>query len=153
MIESVTTGQTTFAPSPLKFEAGTPMIAEAIGLGEAITYLQGVGQSNIYHYETSITEYALEQIQKIPNLQLMGNASNRGALISFFIKDIHMFDIATMLNAKGVSIRSGHLCSQPTLQHFGLTSVGRISFGIYTLQNEIDQFLNHLEDVISILTA
>lgn len=153
MIESVTTGQTTFAPSPLKFEAGTPMIAEAIGLGEAITYLQGVGQSNIYHYETSITEYALEQIQKIPNLQLMGNASNRGALISFFIKDIHMFDIATMLNAKGVSIRSGHLCSQPTLQHFGLTSVGRISFGIYTLQNEIDQFLNHLENVISILTA
>lgn len=153
MIESVTTGETRFAPSPLKFEAGTPMIAQAIGLGEAIKYLQGIGQSNIYNYETSITRYALEQIQKIPNLQLMGNASKRGSLISFFIKDIHMFDIATMLNAKGVSIRSGHLCSQPTLQHFGLTSVGRISFGIYTLQNEIDQFLNHLEDVVSILTA
>lgn len=153
MIESVTTGQTTFAPSPLKFEAGTPIIAGAIGLGEAITYLQGIGQSNIYKHERSITQYALEQIQKIPNLHLMGNASNRGSLISFFVKDIHMFDIATMLNTKGVSIRSGHLCSQPTLQHFGLTSVGRISFGIYTLQNEIDQFLNHLENVISILTS
>lgn len=153
MIESVSTLETKFAVSPLKFEAGTPMIAEAIGLGESISYLQRIGQSNIYNYETKITQYALEQIQGIPNLQLMGNAKERGSLISFFIKEIHMFDVATMLNTKGISIRSGHLCSQPTLQHFGLSSVGRISFGIYTLEKEIDHFLNSLEDVISILTV
>lgn len=153
MIESVSTQETKFAVSPLKFEAGTPMIAEAIGLGESISYLQRIGQSNIYNYETKITQYALEQIQNIPNLQLMGNPKERGSLISFFIKEIHMFDIATMLNTKGISIRSGHLCSQPTLQHFGLSSVGRISFGIYTLKKEIDHFLNSLEDVISILAV
>lgn len=153
MIESVTIDQTSFALPPLKFEAGTPMIAQAIGLGQAIEYLQTIGQSKIHSYETEITEYALEQIQKIPQVQLMGNSKNRGSLISFFIKDIHMLDIATLLNSKGVSIRSGHLCSQPTLAHFGLASVGRISFGIYTLRREIDQFLIHLEDSIRILTA
>ena len=153
MIETVTIDQTSFALPPLKFEAGTPMIAQAMGLGQAIEYLQSIGQSKIHSYETEITEYALEQIQKIPQVQLMGNSKNRGALISFFIKDVHMFDIATILNSKGVAIRSGHLCSQPTLAHFGLTSVGRISFGIYTLRREIDQFLSHLEESIHILTA
>lgn len=153
MIESVTLEETKFMVPPLKFEAGTPMIAQVMGLGESISYLQSVGQANIYHYETKITQYALKEIQRIPNLQLMGNPQQRGPLISFFIKDVHMFDITTMLNAKGISLRSGHLCSQPTLQRFGLSSVGRISFGIYTLQKEIDCFLNSLEDVISTLTV
>lgn len=153
MIEAVTINQTSFALPPLKFEAGTPMVAQAIGLGRAVEYLQSIGQSNIHSYETEITKYAVEQLQKIPQVELMGNSKNRGSLISFFIKDIHMLDIATILNNRGVAIRSGHLCSQPTLRHFGLTSVGRISFGIYTLRREIDQFLSHLEDSIRILTA
>lgn len=152
MIETVTIDRTKFTLPPLKFEAGTPMIAQAIGLGKAIEYLESIGQSKIRSYETQITQYALEQIEKIPQVQLMGNSKERGSLISFFVKDVHMFDIATILNSKGVAIRSGHLCSQPTLAHFGLASVGRISFGIYTLRREIDQFMIHLEDSIRILT-
>jgi cysteine desulfurase/selenocysteine lyase len=140
MIEKVTLDSTTYQKSPLKFEAGTPMIAEVIGLGEALDYIEKIGRGNISQWEQKLLSYATEKLLKIPHLQIIGTAHDKGPIISFVVKDIHPLDIGTLLDLKGICVRTGHQCSQPAMQRFGVTSVTRVSFGLYNTFAEIDYF-------------
>lgn len=147
MIEKVTFDSASYQLPPLRFEAGTPAIAECIGLGAAIDYIEEIGREEIAKYESMLTEYASEKMRAIPGLKIMGNAASKGSIISFVIEGIHPLDIGTLLDCKGIAIRTGHLCSQTTMQRFGVSSFCRISFGIYNTKEEIDQFILYLEEI------
>jgi len=151
MIEQVTLEKTTYGRLPLKFEAGTPMIAEAIGLGAAIDYLAEIGMETIQSWEQELLLYATKKLSQIPNLRMLGTAKEKGAIITFVIKGVHSLDLATLLDCRGVAIRTGHHCSQPALDRFGLTTSARLSFGLYNTFDEVDQFFSILSDVLDIL--
>jgi cysteine desulfurase/selenocysteine lyase len=144
MIKKVTLETATWADLPHKFEAGTPHIAGAIGLGEAVRYLQGIGMEAVQAHESEITQYALERLQQVPGLRILGSAPDRGGVISFTVDDMHPHDIAQYVDSHGVAIRAGHGCAQPLLRAFGHTAVSRASFYIYTLREEIDQLYEAL---------
>ena len=150
MIEKVTFPKTTYNALPLKFEAGTPMIAEVIGLGAALDYLKGVGMENIYKWEHQLLDYATPLLQQINGLRIIGTAKEKSGIISFFIEGIHPLDIGTMLDLRGVAIRTGHHCAQPTMRHFGIPATARASFGLYNTKEEIDVFVKALKEVVKI---
>ncbi len=149
MIETVTFPKTTYNVLPLKFEAGTPMIAEVIGLGAAIDYLSNIGIENIRDWEHELLVYATNKMKQLPGLKIIGNADQKGGIISFVIDGIHHLDIGTMLDLKGIAIRTGHHCTQPTMRHFNIPGTARVSFGLYNTKEEIDRFIVDLRDVIS----
>lgn len=149
MIEQVTFEKTTYNVLPMKFEAGTPMITEVMGLGAAIDYVQSIGISNIAAHEHELLVYATEKIQQIEHLRIIGTAKEKGAIISFVVEGAHPLDIGTMLDLKGIAIRTGHLCAQPALRHFGLSGTARASFGLYNTREEIDIFIDALRGVIT----
>ena len=151
MIEKVSFAETTFREPPLKFEAGTPMIAEVIGLGAALEFIQKIGIEAIAAWEQELLAYATKKLQAIPNLQIIGSAPDKGPLISFHIPGFHPLDIGTLLDLKGICIRTGHLCSQPTMQRFGLTAVCRVSFAVYNTLEEIDYFAACLQEALLML--
>jgi cysteine desulfurase / selenocysteine lyase len=151
MIETVTFPKTTYNVLPIKFEAGTPMIAEVLGLGAALDYVSQIGIHHIHDWEHELLLYALDALRKIPGLRIIGNASQKGAIISFVVEGIHSLDIGTMLDLKGIAIRTGHHCAQPTMKHFGLTATSRVSFALYNTKQEIDIFIDALKDVIHML--
>jgi cysteine desulfurase / selenocysteine lyase len=151
MVEEVTLEKTTYTRLPLKFEGGTPMIAEVIGLGTAIDYLLQIGMQNIHSWEQDLLAYATEKLSQVPNLRIMGRGQEKGAILSFSLKEIHPLDLATLLDCRGVALRTGHHCSQPTLERFGLTSLTRLSFGLYNTFEEIDRFLSILTHILEIL--
>jgi len=140
MIRSVHLRESTWNDLPWKFEAGTPAIAEAIGLGVAVDYLTELGMAAVQQHEREMTSYALEQLQAISGLKIYGpDASQRGGVISFTLDDIHPHDLASILDQEvGVAIRAGHHCAQPLMERFGLAATARASFYIYTLPEEID---------------
>lgn len=148
MIEKVSFAKTTYNTLPLKFEAGTPMIAEVIGLGAAIDYLQGAGLSAVQHWEHELLEAATVQMVEIPGLHIIGTARRKGAIISFIIEGIHPLDIGTMLDLKGIAVRTGHHCAQPALRHFNLEGTARVSFGLYNQHEEIPLFVEALKDIV-----
>jgi len=149
MIDKVTLTHTTYQEPPIRFEAGTPMIAEVIGLGAAISYLESIGMPAIEAYEQELLAYATRQLQEIPGLKIIGTAAKKGAIISFVIKGIHALDLGTLLSLKNIACRTGHQCSQPTMQRFGLSSVTRISFAPYNTFEEIDRFIEALAQVLT----
>ena len=151
MIEKVTLDKTTYQRSPLKFEAGTPMITEAIGLGAATQYLSTIGMGTVHDWEHELLVYATQKLQTISGLRILGNASEKGAIISFNIEGIHPLDLATLLDCRGIAIRTGHHCSQPAHDRFGLTASARISFGLYNTFDEIDIFFTSLTSVLELL--
>lgn len=151
MIEKVTFDKTTYNVLPMKFEAGTPMIAEVIGLGAAVDYVQKIGLENIHDYEQDLLHYATEKMSKIDGLRIIGTAEEKGAIISFIVDGIHPLDIGTMLDLRGVAIRTGHHCAQPVMKHFNTPSTARASFAFYNTKEEIDRFVEALKDVIRIL--
>lgn len=151
MIETVTFPKTTYNVLPLKFEAGTPMIAEVYGIGAAIDYVSKIGMENIQRWEHGLLEYATQAMQEIDGLRIIGTAANKGAIISFFVEGIHPLDLGTMLDLRGVAIRTGHHCAQPTMRHFGLSATARASFALYNDKNDIDRFVSALKDVIRML--
>jgi cysteine desulfurase/selenocysteine lyase len=140
MIETVDLSGTTFAPPPHRFEAGTPMIAEAIGLGAAVDYLAALGMENVQAHEAELTKYALQELLKIPDLKIIGPASpvDRGATISFTVKGIHPHDVSQLLDEMGIAVRAGHHCARPVCVRYGISATTRASFGIYTTIAEID---------------
>lgn len=148
MIEVVTFEKTTYNCLPMKFEAGTPIIAEVIGLGAALEYLEKIGLDKIAMRENELLKYALEQFSEFSNVHLIGTAPHKASVISFLVDGIHSLDIGTMLDLKGVAIRTGHLCAQPVMRHFNTTAVARISFGLYTSKSDIDVFMKGLKEVI-----
>ncbi len=140
MIRKVGLRHSTWNDLPWKFEAGTPAIAEAIGLGVAVDYLNGLGMEAIMEHEREMTIYAMQQLKTIPEVTIYGpDASQRGGVISFTLGDIHPHDLASILDQEvGVAIRAGHHCAQPLMERYGLAATARASFYVYTIKEEID---------------
>ena len=151
MIEQVTFAKTTYNDLPLKFEAGTPMIAEVIGLGAAMDYLQGVGLEAIQQWEHELLTYATEKMSQIPKIRFIGQADQKSCLISFVMEDVHALDIGTFLDLKGIAIRTGHVCAQPVMKFFGVPAIARASFAFYNTKEEIDQFVQALQKASQVL--
>ncbi|MCC7135020.1 MAG: cysteine desulfurase [Nitrosomonas sp.] len=138
MIASVSFEQTIYNELPYKFEAGTPPIMAAIGFGAAIDYLNEVGISKIAAFEHELLVYATETINSIPGVRIIGDNSQKVAVISFTIDGIHPHDVGTLLNEEGVAVRTGHHCAQPIMQRFNIPATSRASFSFYNTKNEID---------------
>ena len=149
MINSVTLEESTWNEVPYKFEAGTPNFVQAIGLGEAINYLEDLDMRSIEDYEKELTKFALEELNKVENIKLYGSAENRGGVISFTLRDIHSLDLAQFLNEDNIAIRVGHHCAQPLLKKLGETSTARISFYLYNDDSDIIKLCKTLKKVQS----
>ncbi|MEV4137688.1 cysteine desulfurase [Dactylosporangium sp. NPDC049742] len=149
MIETVAMTGSTFMPPPARFEAGTPPIAEAVGLGAAVDYLSAVGMDAIQAYEKQLTAYALDALTATPDVRIIGptSAEGRGATISFTVDGVHPHDVGQILDDEGVQVRVGHHCARPTCVRFGVPATTRASFYLYTTTNEIDALVRGLERV------
>jgi len=144
MIFSVTYQQSTWAAVPHKFEAGTPAILEGIGLKAAIAYVQAIGYDTMAAHEAALTEHALARLATVPGLMVLGQAQDRGGVISFTLDRAHSHDVATLLDRQGIAVRAGHHCAEPLMRRFNLDSTARASFGIYTTLGEIDALVDGL---------
>jgi cysteine desulfurase/selenocysteine lyase len=149
MIETVDMSGTTFAAPPHRFEAGTPMIAEAVGLGAAIDYVSELGMAEIAAHEHELLEYALPRLQAIEGLRIIGPgaAVSRGATIAFTLAGIHPHDVAQLLDEQGIAVRAGHHCARPVCVRYGIPATTRASFGVYTTFDEIDALVAGIEKV------
>lgn len=152
MIKHVTFEKTTYANVPARFEAGTPAIAEVIGLGRAIEWVNSKGLENIFAHEEFITNYALECLNKMPKVKILGSPSKRGALISITLDNIAASDAAMILDEDNIAVRSGHHCAEPVMERFGVDATLRLSFGAYTLKRDIDRLVVSLERVIKLFS-
>jgi cysteine desulfurase/selenocysteine lyase len=147
MISAVSFEGFSCARVPHKFEAGTPAILEVIGLGAAISYVQSIGYNHIAAHEAALTEHALARLARIEGLKIIGQAQDRGGVISFTLKGAHSHDIATLLDRAGIAVRAGHHCAEPLMHRLGLDSTARASFGVYTSYGEIDILAENLERI------
>ena len=150
MIRTVSFEKSTYAGLPHKFEAGTPAIAEVIGLGAAIDYLNGIGMANIAAYEAELLGYATEQAKQINSLNIIGEAKVKGAILSFTLGKIHPHDIGTMLDSLGIAIRAGHHCAMPVMEFYGIPATARASFAMYNTKAEIDVLMNGIKELIKV---
>ena len=151
MIDRVTFGKTTFKPSPQRFEAGTPAIAEAIGLAAALDYVTALGRNNIAAHEKMLLDYATEKLSTLPGLTLHGTAKDKDAIISFTLKGAHPQDIAMLADRQGVVIRTGHHCCMPLMDFLGVPGTCRASFGLYNTLEEVDVLLAALAKAAEML--
>jgi cysteine desulfurase/selenocysteine lyase len=147
MIATVTVEQSTWAPLPAKFEAGTPMVAEAVGLGAAIDYVGSLGLGAIASWENVLLEVATQRLGTIEGLQIIGTAHHKASIASFVVDGVHPHDIGTVLDDQGIAIRAGHHCAQPLMQHFGVSATARASFAFYNTLEEVDALANALHGV------
>ena len=153
MIAEVTFEKTTYAGLPHKFEAGTPNIAGAIGLGLAVDYVNEIGLENISAYEQELLEYATQALKaNFPNLRILGEAEHKTSVISFLIGDIHPYDLGVILDKLGVAMRTGHHCTQPIMQRFNIPGTLRASFAFYNTKSEIDQMIAALQKGVAMLS-
>ena len=152
MIMSVTFEKTVYNRVPYKFEAGTPDIAGVIGLGAALDYVTSLGIENIGAHETELLRHLTDAVSSIPGLRIIGTAKQKASVLSFTMQDIHPHDIGTILDQEGVAIRTGHHCSQPVMQHFGVEATARASLGLYNTKGEIDTLVRGIEKVREIFT-
>jgi len=152
MIETVDMTGTTFAAPPHRFEAGTPMIAEAVGLGAAIDYVTALGMDNIQAHEEQLTAYALEALSTVDGLRIIGPATgiDRGATIAFTLRGVHPHDVAQILDEQGIAVRAGHHCARPVCVRYGIPATTRASFGVYTTTDEVDALVRGLEHVLEV---
>jgi cysteine desulfurase/selenocysteine lyase len=150
MISKVTFEETTYNELPHKFEAGTPNIAGAIGLGEAIDYISRVGIENISIHEMNLLEYATEEVSTIPGLKIIGTSKDKVSVLSFVLNDVHPHDIGTFLDFEGVAIRTGHHCTQPVMDRYNIPATSRASFAMYNNKEEIDVLVNGLKKIIKV---
>jgi cysteine desulfurase/selenocysteine lyase len=152
MIDEVREDGMTYAPPPARFEAGTPPIAQAVGLGLALDYIETIGRDAISAHEHELLTYALEQIRQINTVRIMGEAPGKGAIISFEVEGAHAHDISTLLDRSGVAVRAGTHCAQPLLKRYGVSSSCRASFGVYNTLEEVDTFVEALKKAQSFFT-
>ena len=152
MIDNVDIQQTTYAKGFQKFEAGTPPIAEVIGLEASIEFVTSLNLKKIFIHEKELHDYTLDKLKNINNLNVYGNGLNKGAIISFNILDIHANDLAMILDQKNVAIRTGHHCAQPLMKYLNITFSARASFGVYNNKNDVDLFVNSLVEAKKFLT-
>ncbi len=140
MIERVTIEESTFAPPPTRFEAGTPAFAEAVGLAAAAEYLIGVGMDRVWRHDRELTQRALAALSEVPDLRVFGpQGEDRGGVVSFAFPGVHAHDLATFLGQKGVAVRSGHHCAQPLHRRLGVAATTRASFYLYNTEEEVDR--------------
>ena len=151
-IKTVTFEKTTYAESPLKFEAGTPHIEGGIGLATAITYLNRIGMPDIADYEHQLLTYATQQIKTINQVRIIGTAQEKASVLSFVIDGIHPMDIGVLLDNQGIAVRTGHHCTQPLMQHYNIPGTIRVSFSFYNTTTEIDQFIAALAKSLKMLS-
>ncbi|MCS6952434.1 MAG: cysteine desulfurase [Bryobacterales bacterium] len=147
MIRTVSFEKTTFNELPYKFEAGTPNIAGAIGLGAAIDYLDSIGLEQAAAWEQELLAYATERVGAVPGVRLIGTAREKGAVLSFVMEGVHPHDIATVLDRQGVAVRAGHVCAQPVMERFGVPAIARASFAFYNTREEVDVLVTGLQKV------
>ena len=147
MIRSVTFEKTVYNDLPYKFEAGTPDIAGAIGLGAAVHYLEHLGLDNIAAHEHDLLTYGTEALSNIEDVRILGTAAHKAAVISFIIEGIHPHDIGTILDREGIAVRTGHHCAQPVMQFFHVPATARASLGLYNTREEIDRLVKGIEKV------
>ncbi|MGB5893001.1 MAG: cysteine desulfurase [Ignavibacteriaceae bacterium] len=150
MIETVTFERTTYNELPYKFEAGTPNIGGAIGLGEAIDYITRVGLENIALHEKHLLDYATEAVADIPGLKIIGTAEEKVSVLSFVLDDVHPHDIGTFLDFEGVAIRTGHHCTQPVMDRYNIPATSRASFAMYNTKEEINTLVSGLRKIIGV---
>ena len=151
VIKTVTFEKTEYADLPLKFEAGTPHIEGGIGLAAAIDYVNKIGFDSIATHEHELLIYATESLQKTEGVKIIGTAKNKASVISFVVEGLHPFDVGTILDQLGIAVRTGHHCTQPLMQFFGLQGTIRASFAFYNSKDEIDAFVKGLERAIKML--
>ena len=151
MIKTVTFERTTYNELPFKFEAGTPAVGDAIGLKTAINYVQNIGIENIARREHELLSYATEELLKIDGVKIIGTSQNKSAIISFIINGIHHFDAGTLIDQMGVAVRTGHHCTQPVVDHFGIPGTIRASFAFYNTEAEIDQMVKAVKQAVKML--
>ena len=147
MIRSVTFEKTTYADLPHKFEAGTPHIAGVVGLGAAVDYLQGVGFETIAPHEADLLAYGTAALAEVKGLRLIGTAARKASILSFVMKGVHPHDVGTIVDTEGVAIRTGHHCTQPVMDRFGVPATARASVALYNTREEIDALVRALERV------
>ena len=152
MIEYVYEQETTFAPLPNKFEAGTQNVEGVIGLGAAIDYIENIGYDKIQEIENEVVSYAIEEFKKLDfiELYLTQNLSNHSSVISFNIKGVHPHDVASILDSEGVCVRSGNHCAQPLLRYMGIDSTCRASFYLYNTKDDVDKLVKTLNKAYEI---
>jgi cysteine desulfurase/selenocysteine lyase len=151
-IRSVTFEKTEYSEGPHKFEAGTPNIEGAIALAEAVKFMEDFGIPNLVNYEHELLGYATRRLQEIENLKIIGTAPCKAGVISFNVGNIHPFDMGTLLDKQGIAVRTGHHCTQPLMQCFGIQGTVRMSFAVYNTKQEIDVFIEALKKAVKILS-
>jgi cysteine desulfurase/selenocysteine lyase len=152
MIRSVTFEETTFAPLPMKFEAGTPNIEGAVGLGAAVDYLQQLDWAGVARHEADLLSYATERLSTVPGLRLVGTAARKAPVVSFVMDGVHPHDIGTILDQEGIAIRTGHHCTQPVMDFFGVPATARASMALYNTRDDIDRLVTALAQVRRVFT-
>ena len=150
MIRKVTFAETEYNVLPYKFEAGTPSIADVVGLGAAIDYLNAIGMDKVAAYEAELLSYATAKAGQIKSLRIIGEAKHKGAILSFVLDKIHPHDIGTMLDSLGIAVRAGHHCAMPVMDFFKVPATARASFAMYNTKEEIDVLMNGIESLIEV---
>ena len=152
MISAVTFEKTTYNELPFKFEAGTPSVGDAIGLRTAIEYMQQIGIQNIARHEAELLQYATEKLQQINGLRIYGRAPHKAAVISFLVGNSHPYDVGVLLDHQGVAVRTGHHCTQPIMDRFGIPGTVRASFALYNTREEVDALVAAVARAVTMLT-
>lgn len=147
MIQTVSFEHTTFNELPFKFEAGTPDYIGTVGLAKALDYVTAIGMDKIAAHEHELTTYAIDRLSRIPDMRIIGQAKERGAVVSFLLGDVHPFDLGTLLDRLGIAVRTGHHCAQPLMQRLGIEGTVRASFGLYNTLEEVDALAEAIERV------
>jgi cysteine desulfurase/selenocysteine lyase len=151
MIKDVTFEKTTYNDLPYKFEAGTPNIADVVAYRHAMEFILELGRENIAAHEHALLQYATERVSKLKSVKLVGTAKNKVAVLAFTVNGIHHFDIGQMLDARGIAVRTGHHCTQPLMECFGIEGTVRASFSVYNTKKEIDQLVEGLERITNFM--
>ena len=150
MIRTVSFERTTYAEPPAKFEAGTPNIAGPVGLAAAADYLEGLGIPEVAEHESRVREVAEARLAEIPGLRIVGTAPEKAAVVSFVVDGVHPHDLGTVLDQEGVAVRTGHHCTQPLMERFGVPATARASFGLYNTEAEVDRLAAGLRTALEI---
>ena len=152
MIENVTFENTTYNALPFKFEAGTPSVGDVIGLGEAIAFMQEVGVGNIASHEDHLLRYATSLLSQLPGIRFFGTAPKKTSVISFLLGDAHPYDVGTLIDQLGVAVRTGHHCTQPIMDRYGIPGTVRASFAVYNNTEEVDMLVDALKRIMPMLS-
>ena len=152
MIKDVTFERTTYNDLPFKFEAGTPSVGDVLALASAIDFMQGIGMDNIAAHEQELLQYATQRLMAIPDMRIFGMAEHKTSVISFLIGNAHPYDTGTLLDKLGIAVRTGHHCTQPIMDHYGIPGTVRASFAVYNTKEEIDNFIAGIERIAPMLS-